>query len=89
MNTSLMPPGLVVVSTRIGRSGQSAAAAPKHGMSRAKQAIKYQNERRTDVLPSRFAARLACLFIAAPSQASAWLRCFVPLCLEDDPKFTP
>ena len=27
MNTSLMPPGLVVVSTRIGRSGQSAAAA--------------------------------------------------------------
>ena len=31
MKTSLMPPALVVVSARIGRVGQSCAAAPKAG----------------------------------------------------------
>jgi hypothetical protein len=48
MKTSLMPPGLVVVSTRIGRVGQSSAAAPNAVQTNVKAvAAMMKNERRT------------------------------------------
>src|ERR1700692_1778651 len=56
MKTSLSPPGLVVVRTRIGRVGQSCAAAPPTDAAKAKSVVsksvasKSHDERRTDVI---------------------------------------
>src|SRR5208282_1862921 len=49
MKTSLMPPGLVVVSARIGRVGQSCATAPKADETSAiTMARQTRDERRKD-----------------------------------------